>query len=51
MDVMIFMGAATVGFALGLTCRRNNIHLLPNYEKLDMGVLGKKHYNEGIKRA
>jgi hypothetical protein len=50
MDVMIFMGAATVGLALGLTCRRNNIRLLPNYEKLDMGVLGKKYYNEVRKR-
>jgi hypothetical protein len=31
MDLLIFMGAATVGFAFGLTLRRNNRRLLPIY--------------------
>jgi hypothetical protein len=50
MDLMIFIGAVTVGFAFGLSCRRNNIRVLPNYEEWDMGVFGKRRYFEKQKQ-
>lgn len=46
MDIAFFLVGGTIGLAIGLTCRRNNIQVLPNYYRdIDMGVMGKNYYN------
>jgi hypothetical protein len=44
MDVALLVLGATIGLSTGLICRKNNIHILPTYRDMDMGVIGKRVY-------
>ena len=45
-DLGWFAVGITLGLAGGLVCRRNNIQILPKYYDADLGIIGKKHYEE-----
>lgn len=44
MDVGIFVAAATLGLAIGVTLRRNGYRVFPSYYDMDMGALGNTEY-------
>ena len=40
-DVAIFVGAMLVGFAGGIYSRYKNVKVLPNYNDMDIAIIGK----------
>lgn len=46
-DVALFVLTASIGFGIGLVCRRNHIRVLPKYYDTDIAVVGKQTYYKG----
>ena len=40
-DIAIFVGAVVFGFAGGIYSRYTNVKVLPNYNDLDIAIIGK----------